>query len=203
MTSRLQFVLADDHRMFAEALRMLLQPLGDVLAVAETKDELIRMVHEKCPNFVITDVTMPDGTGIDAIRELRQAGVTTPMLLVTVHADELLEREAMSAGANGYVLKSAAFGELVEAISTVRGGALYTPRRAADEPSSRSPLERLSVRELQVLRLMADGCTGQEIAEQLGITARTVAFHKERMRERLGMATSTDAVNLYRSLHQP
>jgi len=79
MTSRLQFVVADDHRMFAEALRLLLQPLGDVLAVAQTKDGLIRLVHEKRPNFIITDVTLPDGTGIEAIRQLRHAGVRTPM----------------------------------------------------------------------------------------------------------------------------
>jgi DNA-binding NarL/FixJ family response regulator len=200
MTSRLQFVVADDHRMFAEALRLLLQPLGDVLAVAQTKDGLIRLVHEKRPNFIITDVTLPDGTGIEAIRQLRHAGVRTPMLLVTVHADELLEREAIKAGANGYVLKSAAFGDLVEAIAAVRRGQRYVSRPAAEEPSTHSPLECLSVRELQVLRLMADRRTGDEIAVALGISARTVKFHKERMRERLGTSTSTDAVNLYRSL---
>lgn len=200
MTYRLQFVVADDHRMFAEALRMLVQPLGDVLAVVETKRALIRTVRERRPTFVITDVTMPDGTGIEAVRQMRQAGVRVPILLVTVHADELLEREAMSAGANGYVLKSAAFSDLVEAISAIRAGEQYTSRRTPQEAPNRSPLERLSVREMQVLRLLADGRTGPEIAETLGITARTVTFHKERMRERLGMATTTDAVNLYRSL---
>lgn len=179
---------------------MLLQPLGDVVAVVETKADLLRTVHEKRPDFVITDVTMPDGTGIDAIRQMRRAGLRTPMLLVTVHADQLLEREAIDAGANGYVLKSAAYGELVEAIAVVRSGAIYRSNRSDGPLPERSPLERLSVRERDVLRLMAKGQSAQEIATQLGITRRTVVFHKERMRKRLGVATAVDAVNLYRSV---
>jgi DNA-binding NarL/FixJ family response regulator len=200
--SRLRFVVADDHRMFAEALRMLLQPLGDVAAFAETRAELQQMVWEHRPDFVITDVTLPDGTGIEAIRALRRGGLRMPMLVITVHADELLQREAFDAGANGYVLKSAAFGELVAAISAVQRGEQYMPERGTNAAGSRSPLERLSEREHEVLRLMAAGRTGLEIAATLGITPRTVAFHKERMRERLGVATSTDAVNLYRSVQR-
>ena len=123
-----------------------------------------------------------------------------PMLVITVHADDLLRREAFEAGANGYVLKSAAFGDLVEAINTTRRGERYVPENASSAPASRSPLERLSEREYQVLRQMSEGRTGEEIARSLGITARTVAFHKERMRERLGVATSSDAVNLFRSV---
>lgn len=200
--ARLRVVLADDHRMFAEALRMLLQPIGDVVAVAETKAGLLRLVPEHRPDLVIADVTMPDGTGIEAIRHLRRAGLTMPMLLVTVHADPLLEREAVEAGANGYVLKSAAFGDLVEAIAAVRAGETYRPHRSGPDRPSRSPLERLSVREREVLDLMASGRTAQEIATILGITPRTVVFHKERMRERLGVATAVDAVNLYRSVSE-
>lgn len=200
MTPRLRFVVADDHRMFAEALGMLLQPLGDVAAFAETRAELLQMVREKRPDFVITDVTLPDGTGIEAIRELRRGGLKMPMLVITVHADALLQREAFDAGANGYVLKSAAFGDLVEAINTIRQGDRYVPESVSSAPASRSPLERLSEREYQVLRLMSEGRTAQDIAQYLGITARTVVFHKERMRERLGVATSTDAVNLFRSV---
>jgi len=199
---RLRFVVADDHRMFAEALRMLLQPLGDVAAFAETKHGLLQIVRETRPDVVITDVTLPDGTGIEAIRELRRLGVKTPMLLVTVHANHLLQREAFDAGANGYVLKSAAFGELVEAINTVRHGERYVPSGTLGAPVSRSPLDRLSERECQVLQLMVAGSTAQQIADALGITSRTVTFHKERMRERLGVATATDAVNLFRSVRQ-
>jgi DNA-binding NarL/FixJ family response regulator len=200
--SRLQFVVADDHRMFAEALRLLLSPMGDVVARAESKAELLRCVHDHRPDVVITDVTMADGTGIEAIRELRRRGSTIPVILVTVHADELLEREAMAAGANGYVLKSAAFSELLEAITTVRGGARYRSPRSEDPQSSRSPLERLSKREREVLQQLAAGRAAHEIAELLGITRRTVEFHKDRMRERLGVATTVDAVNLYRSVSE-
>jgi DNA-binding NarL/FixJ family response regulator len=200
MTPRLRFVVADDHRMFAEALRMLLQPFGDVAALAVTKADLLRLVREKRPDLVITDVTLPDGSGIEAIRELRRGGIMIPILVITVHAYDSLQSEAFDAGANGYVHKSAALGDLVEAINTVLRGEQFVPDRPSPEPVSRSPLERLSVREYQVLRLMSEGRTAQEIAICLGITARTVVFHKERMRARLGVATSTDATNLFRSV---
>jgi DNA-binding NarL/FixJ family response regulator len=199
---RLRFVVADDHRMFAEALRMLLQPLGDVAAFAETKAELLQMVRETRPDFVITDVSLPDGSGIDAIREMRGAGMTVPMLVITVHADVLMQREAFEAGANGYVLKSLAFGDLVDAVDAVRRGGQYVPNQPSTANTAHSLLARLSERESQVLALMADGKTSPEIAEHLGISARTVGFHKDRMRERLGVTTSTDAVNLYRSLRK-
>jgi two-component system, NarL family, nitrate/nitrite response regulator NarL len=200
--NRLRFVVADDHRMFADALRMLLRPLGEVVGFATTASELIRMVDETVPDFVITDVSMPDATGIDAIRRMRRNGVTVPMLVLSVHADSLLIQESVRAGADGYVLKSAAFGELVEAITTVRRGERYLPRTSADTPRASSPLDRLSTREAQVLRLMARGLTARQIAQELGITPRTVVFHKERMRERLGVATASDATELYRSLGQ-
>lgn len=194
----LRIVLADDHALLLDALTLILQPVGTVVATAQTGQALLDAVHRHGPDLVITDLSMPGMSGIEAIRAIRTTDPKVPIIALTVHADVGVLRTTLEAGASGYVVKSAAALELLTAVRAVMAGERHTPPVLTMdiETGAQTPLERLSERERAVLALLADGLTSRQIADRLAIAERTVVFHRERMRKRLGARSTIELINM-------
>lgn len=196
----LRIVLADDHALLLEALSLLLRPVGTVVGAATSGSALLSLVQAHRPDLVITDLSMPGVSGFDVLRAIQQLEAPPPVLVLTVHADVGTLRAALSAGAAGYIVKSAASTELLEAIHAVQRGETYVPPSLRDA-ARRAPLtgvELLSARQRAVLEALAQGQSTKQIAASLGITERTVAFHKDQLRKRLGVQTPVEMLELLR-----
>ena len=194
--SRTSIVLADDHVMLLDVLVRLLEQDFDVLGTARNGRSLINMARKKRPDVIVMDIAMPSLNGIDATRILRKEGCSANILFLTMHADLSLVEEAFRAGASGFLLKVCDLEELIKAIQTVSEGARYiTPLLAGDlisslmtvGPSREMPL---TVRQREVLQLLAEGKTMKESAALMGISARTAETHKYEIMRQLGLHTT-------------
>ena len=178
----LRLLLADDHVILLEALRRLLEPDFTVLAGVTTGPELVEAAILLKPDVVVSDISMPGLSGLKAGREILDRLPKTRLVILSMHDDPALREEAFRLGASAYVLKTAAPERLVTAVrASLEGG-----RR----PTMREPSAALSQREREVLRLLALGHTMKEAATLLGITPRTVAFHKYRIMRAISVQTS-------------
>jgi len=198
---RPRVLLADDHRLVAEALKSLLTPEFDLVGVVEDGRALVEAAGRLRPDVIVADVTMPHLNGIDALVQLRQAGDRVPVVFLTMHRDAAFARRALDAGASGFVLKHSAPAELVTAIRAALDGRTYlTPQLAGEvleamkqgPEQARDPIGSLTPRQREVLQLLAEGRSGKQIASSLGISARTVEFHKYQMMEALGVHTNAE-----------
>ena len=198
---RPRVLLADDHRLVAEALKSLLTPEYDLVGVVEDGRALVEAAGRLRPDVIVADVTMPHLNGIDALVQLRQGGDRVPVVFLTMHRDATFARRALDAGASGFVLKHSAPAELVTAIRAALEGRTYlTPQLAGEvleamkqgPEKTRDPIGSLTPRQREVLQLLAEGRSGKEIASSLGISARTVEFHKYQMMETLGVHTNAE-----------
>jgi two-component system, NarL family, response regulator NreC len=199
-------LLADDHAVLRAGLRALLGVESDmeVIGEAENGEEAIRQVELTRPDVVVLDLAMPRLNGLDVIRRVQSLGLSTKVLVLTMHDEEQYLLQVLRAGGAGYVLKASADTELMEAIRTVhRGEAFLYPaatavlledyrERKAEE--SASGLESLSEREREVLSLTAAGYTNQEIAERLVISAKTVDTYRSRVMEKLQLRHRSEIV---------
>lgn len=175
-----RIVFADDHRMVAEGIERLLEGAYDLVALVQDGAALREAVRSEVPDLVLSDINMPGGNGIEVLKAMRAEGDETPFVFLTMHAEPALAATAMRAGANGYVLKMSAGDELLSALRQVLAGANYvTPslglhlgRESADAGRELTP------KQLEVLRLVAQGLRSRQIAEQMGLSARTVEAHK-------------------------
>jgi len=199
-----RILLGDDHGLLLEAFGRLLEPEATVVGKATDGRALVRAALELQPDVVVVDVSMPELNGLEACRQIRQALPATRLIVLTAHEDAALAAEAFRAGASGFVVKSSAAAELSQAIRDALAGRRYlTPRIAdgdmralpADAPAG-SPVDRLSTREREVLQLVAEGRAMKEIGARLGITTRTVAFHKYRLMEKLGVHSTAELVQI-------
>jgi two-component system response regulator NreC len=197
---RTTIVIADDHAVVRSGLRMLLdaEPDFEVVAEAGDMDSAIRYVRGHKPSVLILDLNMPGEPSLPAIPRLREEFGNTQIVVLTMQNDPAFAREAMRAGALGYVLKEAADAELVEAVRLAAGGRTYLhPQlgaRLAAEPEAVGPSDNLSEREVQVLRLIALGHTNTEIAEQLYLSVRTVESHRAHIQQKLALSTRAELV---------
>jgi two-component system response regulator NreC len=194
-------LLADDHAVVRSGLRMLLEAEADLEVVAETGDvdSTRRSVLGHKPSVLVLDLNMPGGSSLDAIPGMLESSPQTAIVVLTMQEDPAFAREAMRAGAKGYVLKQAAGAELVQAVrATAGGGTWLNPElgaRMAAAPSTPSgPPGDLSERELEVLRLIALGHTNSEIAGQLYLSVRTVETHRSHIQRKLGVSTRAELV---------
>lgn len=192
--SRWRVVLADDHTLLLEALTLILEPVGSVVATAKSGPELVSLVLEHTPDLVITDLSMPGGSGFSAVREICALEEAPPVIVLTVHDDPGTLEAAMQAGAQGYVVKSAASTDLLQAVRTVMGGSTYRPPDASTSGNGVSM--RLTPRQHAVIRGLVEGLTSKQIAQNLGITERTVVFHRQELRKRLGVRTPQEMIHL-------
>jgi two-component system response regulator NreC len=194
-------VLADDHAVVRSGLRLLLDQAGmRVLAEAGDADSALRSVLGHKPSVLVLDLNMPgEPTSLDVIPRVADVSAGTRVVVLTMQEDPAFARDALRAGAAGYVLKEAADGELVEAVRRAAAGETYLNPKlgaalatAATEPHG--PPDDLTEREVEVLRLVALGHTNQEIADQLYLSVRTVESHRARIGQRLGLSTRADLV---------
>lgn len=193
--------LADDHRMFRQGLRTMLSATSDLKVVGEAGDgqEAVRRIEKLQPDVAVLDIAMPSLTGIEAARQLRRSAPATWLLILTMHGDCYFATEALKAGALGFMLKEESADNLAVAIRAVAQGrltvsaGLETPvlqefiSQARQTDNAARPL--LTERERQVLQMVAEGITNQEIAEKLCISASTVDTHRKNIMAKLDIHT--------------
>lgn len=195
-----RLLLADDHAVLRSGLRLLLDAQPDLKVVGEAGDgaEALRLAAELRPDLVLLDLTMPGLSGLEALPALRKAAPGARVLILTMHDDEGYLRQALRAGASGYVLKKAADAELISAVRAVMRGEMYVhpslTRALVEEllppaasNSSGDPWDALSEREQEVLKLVARGHTSAEIGERLSLSAKTVETYRARGMDKLGL----------------
>jgi DNA-binding NarL/FixJ family response regulator len=196
-------LLADDHRILAEGVRGLLEPVFDLVGIVSDGRELVEAAIELRPDVVVADISMPSLNGIDAVEQIRQAGVSCRVVFLTMQRDVSYARRAMEAGASGYVLKHSAHEELVKAIrEALRGQTYVTPLIAGEllrsyqeeGPQTADSARRLTPRQREVLQLSAEGRSAKEVASLLHISSRTAEFHRARVMKVLGVKTTAELV---------
>lgn len=199
---RPRVLLADDHQLVREAFARLLESDCDVVGAVADGRALLAAVPELRPDIVVLDIAMPLLNGLDAARQLKRLMPEVKLIFLTVSEDPDLAAEAFRAGGSGYLLKNSAASELLKSIQEVFQGRSYVTPLATQglvgsflrEPGPARGTGPLSGRQREVLQLLAEGRTMKEIAQILKITPRTVAFHKYRMMEDLGIKSSAGLV---------
>jgi DNA-binding NarL/FixJ family response regulator len=203
-TRRPRVLLADDHLLVAEALKSLLAPEFELVGVVEDGRALVEAAGRLKPDVIVADITMPRLNGIDALALLRKGGNSVPFVFLTMHRDVTFARRALDAGASGFVLKHSASVELTAAIRAALEGRTYlTPQLAGEVLEAikkggalaDGPAGSLTLRQREVLQLLAEGRSAKEIASKLGISARTAEFHKYEMMQTLGLHTSAELIH--------
>jgi len=201
---RPRVLLADDHLLVAEALKSLLSEEFELVGVVEDGRALVEEAARLKPDVIVADVAMPRLNGIDALIHLRESGDRVPVVFLTMHREVTFAQRALEAGASGFVLKHSAPVELVAAIRAALQGRTYlTPQLAGEvleamrqgPARSEDPVAALTPRQREVLQLLAEGRLAKEIAAALGISARTVEFHKYQMMETLNLHTSAELIH--------
>ncbi|WP_022928181.1 response regulator transcription factor [Patulibacter americanus] len=195
-----RIALADDHEVVRSGLRLVLEGEPDMEIVAEAADveSATRMVLGHKPDVLVLDLNMPGGSSLPAIPQMLAASPGTAVVVLTMQEDPAFAREALRAGALGYVLKEAASTELVQAIRlALTGGTYLHPSlgaKIAAAPERSGPPDDLSARELEVLRLIALGHTNTEIGAQLFLSVRTVESHRAHIQQKLRRTTRAELV---------
>jgi DNA-binding NarL/FixJ family response regulator len=194
-----RILLADDHVVVRRGLRLVLDGEPDLQVVAEAGDgrEALELALREPIDLAVLDVSMPRLTGLQVARELSTASPGLPMLILSMHDNEEYLFEALRAGASGYVLKSAADDDLIEACrAALRGETFLYPRAVKalvrELLSSGDPRDPLTARELEVVKLIAEGYTSRAIAAELVISEKTVERHRSNILEKLGMRDRVD-----------
>jgi two-component system response regulator NreC len=200
-------MLADDHAIVRAGLRLLLEAEDGLSVVAEAGDvpDALRKVRGHRPGVLVLDLNMPGTSGLAAIPRIREASPATRIVVLTMQNDPVFAREALAAGALGYVLKEAADSELVAAVRYAAAGRLYVNpglgvRLATQAAAPSDQPAALSIRESEVLGLIADGYTNTEIADQLCLSIRTIESHRAHIHRKTGRTTRSELVALAREL---
>jgi DNA-binding NarL/FixJ family response regulator len=194
--------LADDHCIILQAFRNLLEPDYEVVGTATDGREMLAKVSKLNPDVVVLDIGMPNLNGLDAARKLRKKLPDVKIVFLTMNEDPDMVTEAFRIGANGYLLKNSDATELYQAIDVVlSGGSYITPQITQGmissfikNPNAEKTHQPLSVRQREVLQLLAEGKTMKEVASILFITPRTVAFHKYKMMDDLNLTSNSELI---------
>ena len=197
MADKITVLLVDDHALVRRGFRRLLEDDPSIIVVGEGSngDEAIQLMKELKPRVVVMDAAMPGTNGLAATRTIMSTTPSAAILMLSMHAEETLVRQAMAAGAKGYILKNALDLDLAAAVKRVAAGetvldpALAQPAALAGERN-----KRLTPRELEVLQLICDGLSNKEIAEKLDLSANTVAVHRANIMNTLGVHKTAELV---------
>jgi DNA-binding NarL/FixJ family response regulator len=194
-------LLADDHAIVLEGLRRILEPDFEIVGQVADGRALVAAAVTNRPDLIITCISMPLLNGIDAVRQIRKVNRRAMIIFLTMHADANYAAEALEAGGSAYVLKSSAATEIRVAIREAQGGRIYVSpsiegevaRVRAERACRRDDVvEELTARQREVLGLLADGKSLKEVAAGLGISVKTVEFHKYRIMNLLGIRTNAE-----------
>lgn len=196
-------LIADDHGMLVDGLRKLLETDYEILGAVSDGRQILHEVQRLDPQLVVIDISMPSLNGIDATRQLREAGCSCKILILTMHPDATLAREALDAGASGYILKSSPASELLNAIKEVLLGRTFlSPAVTRDlldimgksATSHDNAWAKLTPRQREVLQLLAEGKSHKEVAAILNVSVKTAEYHKYALLEALGLKTNAELV---------
>jgi DNA-binding NarL/FixJ family response regulator len=196
MTPRITVLLADDHHLVRRGFRRMLEddPAIEVVGEAANGDDAIRLALDLRPGVVVMDAAMPGTSGLAATRAILASSPDIAILMLSMHSEETLVRQAMDAGARGYILKNVVDLDLAAAIKRVAAGdtvldpAVVRPAPLAGERT------RLTARELEVLQLICDGLSNRDIASRLNVSANTVAVHRANIMNTLGVHKTAELV---------
>ena len=203
-----RIILADDHVLIRQGLKRILERVSGIEIIGEANDglALLRLLNKLTPNLVLLDISMPNLRGLEAIHEIKAIHSTVKILMLTMHKETEYFQQAISAGADGYLLKEDADSELFSAIEKIRHGKIYISPVLSDElagewaqvrRSNRKPFSEpkpLTVREREVLKLIAESKSSKQIADLLFISPRTVERHRANLMEKLGLKKTADLV---------
>jgi two-component system response regulator NreC len=205
MSDGTKILLVDDHAMFRAGIKALLEAEGrmEVVGEASSGDEAVDKVRQLKPDVVVMDLSMPGSNGLEATRRIAALELDTKVLVLTVHAEEEYLVPVVEAGASGYLTKTSADNDLIEAIKVVARGEVYLPPKAttlllqrykATESDDTAGLHDLSTREQEVLALTAEGYSSREIGKKLFISPKTVDTYRSRIMDKLGLNHRSELV---------
>ncbi len=201
MSRKYRILLADDHAVVRQGFKLILnqQPDLEVVGEAGNGEEAVKLVLALKPNLVIMDIAMPKVGGVEAIRRIAENALDCNILVLSMHKDAVYVREALRAGAKGYLLKESIDQDLLRAIrAVVSGGGFLSPEVSGtvleEYQQTQDPFDLLTAREREVLQLLAEGKVAKEVATQLDISIYTVDAHRGRIMKKLGLHSSTEIV---------
>jgi DNA-binding NarL/FixJ family response regulator len=200
----IRVIVADDHHLVRQGIRALLEKPGDIDVVGESEDGLatVELVARLKPDVVLVDIAMPGLNGIEVARRIRELAIPTQVVILSVHSDPALVRQALRHGASGYLLKSALKEELLQAVRAASQGSTFlspeisqhAPTDPPAGPEEADALQLLSPRERQVLQLIAEGNTNKRIAQKLKVSAKTIEKHRANLMVKLKLHDVTGLV---------
>ena len=201
--NRPRLVVADDHRIVAEGLRQLLEPEFELLGIVENGRQLLEAARRLHPDVIVADISMPELNGVEALEELKRSNPDVRVVFLTMHQNPAYAKRALDAGAFGYVVKNSAVRELVSAVRSAAAGHVFVSPEIVHELKRQEmegtepdmdPARQLTLRQREILRLLADGLSAKQIASSLEISPRTVEFHKYSMMQLLGISTTAELI---------
>ncbi len=204
----LRIIVVEDHGITRQGLCALLKKESDIEVVGQAEDgrEALDLVREQVPDIVITDISMPNLNGVDATRRIVSEFPNTKVVALSMHVKRAFVADMLKAGASGYVLKDCLFDELIEAVRTVAAGGIYLSAKVAGVVVSdyvnriseivQSPLEKLSIREREVLQMVAEGKNTKEIALALHVTTKAIEANRRKIMEKLDAHSVADLVRI-------
>jgi DNA-binding NarL/FixJ family response regulator len=205
-TTKARVLLVDDHPIVRQGLGQLINEEPDLSIVGEAEDfqQALAAVDTANPDVAIVDISLKDRSGIELIKEFRAKRPDLPILVLSMHDESLHAERVLRAGAKGYIMKQEATEQVMNAIRRVLRGEVYLSERMSSRMVNRlvagpqnvggSPIERLSDREFEVFQMIGQGVGPSEIAERLGLSVKTVETHRERIKEKLNLASGSELI---------
>jgi two-component system, NarL family, invasion response regulator UvrY len=197
----IKVLVADDHEVVRRGLRQILAETGDILVAAEaaSASDVMRVVGEQRFDVVVLDISLPGGSGIELIGEIKKVRPDARVLILTVYSEEQYAVRAIKAGAAGFLTKESASDRLIEAVRKIAAGGRYVTAELAETLASLlagetagQPHERLSDREFEILKLLASGKTVSQVAQELCLSVKTVSTHRTRILKKMNMKTNAE-----------
>jgi DNA-binding NarL/FixJ family response regulator len=197
MPTKIRVLLVDDHSLVRRGFRRMLEDEADIVVIGEASngDEAVRLARELAPQVIVMDCALPGTSGLAATRKILETAPPKAILMLSMHSEDTLVRQALDAGARGYILKNAVDLELATAIRRVAAGEIVLDPQLAKPANLRGERNAgLTPRELEILQLIVNGKSNKEIADDLKLSVNTVAVHRANIMETLGIHKTAELV---------